>query len=78
MKRYANFGGNSGVREYESGKTFIKVRFRESADVYVYNARKPGPRHVRRMKELAESGSGLSTYIARQVRENYARIEKAE
>lgn len=65
----------SGVREYEIEKTFLKVRFRHSADVYVYTARKPGRKHVEEMKTLAQRGRGLSTYISQQVRGNYAQIE---
>jgi len=34
---------------------------------------KPGAQHVARMKQLAEEGRGLATYINRYVRDNYAR-----
>ncbi|WP_028081416.1 hypothetical protein [Solimonas soli] len=74
MKRYRNRNGHSGVRAYESGPGYIKVRF-ANGDTYVYDDRIPGARAVARMQALAAAGRGLSTYIAQHVRERYARKE---
>ena len=71
MKRYKNLSGNSGVLAYETGKDYIKVKFRDG-DVYLYNYFRPGRDMVKQMKELAEEGRGLSTFISRYVRERYA------
>jgi len=71
MKRYKNLSGDSGVLSYETGKDFIKVEFRDG-DVYLYNYYRPGRDKVERMKELAEEGRGLSTYISRYVKKKYA------
>lgn len=75
MIPYKNLSGNSGVVAYELGEEFIKVRFRHEPQVYVYDNKRPGRDHVRKMKKLAADGQGLSTYISQHVRENYARTE---
>lgn len=56
---------------YEIGEDYIKVKFR-SGGVYLYNYSAPGRDNVERMKELATAGKGLSTFISRYVREDYA------
>jgi hypothetical protein len=48
------------------------VRFRKEGR-YLYNYEKPGRSTVEKMKRLAADGRGLSTFISRQVRENYAK-----
>lgn len=73
MKRYRNLSGKkTGVASYESGDGFIRVRF-VNGETYEYTHAKPGRMHVRNMQQLAAAGLGLSTYISRFVRENYAR-----
>jgi len=72
MQRYRNLSGDSGVRAYECGRDAIKVRF-ANGETYVYDAQVPGAEDVARMQALAVAGRGLSTYIAQQVRERYAR-----
>jgi hypothetical protein len=71
MTRYRNRGGNSGVKAYEIGQTFIKVEL-ATGEIYVYDNINPGKEHVEKMKILAQAGKGLSTYITRHVKENYA------
>jgi hypothetical protein len=71
-RRYHNVGGNSGVRSYAIGPSFIRVWF-EDGGGYEYDDRRPGRAHVEAMKRLAEEGRGLATYINQHVRENYAR-----
>jgi hypothetical protein len=68
---YENISGNSGVRYYEPGPTFIRVWFATGGG-YEYDYKKPGPLHVEEMKRLAEAGEGLATYINREVRGNFA------
>lgn len=75
MKRYKNLSGDSGVLAYETGEDYIKVKFRDG-DVYLYNYIVTGRDKVERMKDLAEEGRGLSTFISRYVRERYT--EKLE
>lgn len=69
---YANRSGNSGITFYEIGPSFIRIWFKDG-EGYEYDNVKPGPDHVEAMKQLAEQGQGLATYINRYVRENYAR-----
>ena len=71
MQPYKNLGGNSGVSAYEIGDDYIKVEF-DDQEAYVYDYEEPGRDHVERMKELAEAGQGLHTYINQYVRERYA------
>jgi hypothetical protein len=71
MARYANLSGNSGVETYKIGDESIIVGFKVNQR-YLYNYWKPGRAHVEKMKKLAEAGSGLSTYIAKYVKDNYA------
>jgi len=71
MERYKNLSGNSGVVAYEAGPDYIKIKFRDGG-VYLYNYSITGRDNVERMKELAEEGRGLATFINKYVREDYA------
>ncbi|MDF2437912.1 MAG: hypothetical protein K0Q95_2288 [Bacteroidota bacterium] len=75
MKPYGNKGGNSGIRAYEIGDDFIKLKFSDKEDVYVYDYDDPGRAHVNEMKKFALKGKGLATYVNKWVRGNYSRIE---
>ena len=72
MECYQNLSGNSGVTFYDIGKDCIVLTFK-TGGTYVYDYTAPGKAHVEAMKQLAIAGKGLSTYINRHVRENYAR-----
>lgn len=72
MQRYANRSGHSGVVAYELGADSITVKF-TGGDRYLYTEDSTGAAHIARMRELAESGRGLSTYISQHVRDRYAR-----
>ena len=72
MQRYANRSGDSGVVAYELGPRRIAVEFVDGS-VYLYDARRPGAAAVAEMQRLAGAGLGLSSYISRFVRTNYAR-----
>lgn len=71
MQRYANRSGHSGVVAYELGADSITVKF-TGGDRYLYTEDSAGAVHIARMRELAESGRGLSTYISQHVRDRYA------
>jgi hypothetical protein len=75
--RYKNKSGRGGVREYEPGRKYIRLRFANEQTWYEYNEMKPGRRHVEAMKRFAEAGEGLTTYVNRHVRGNYARKSSA-
>jgi hypothetical protein len=70
MVPYKNLSGNSGIIAYETGKTYIRIRFRDGT--YTYNYSRPGRKSVEVLKLLASKGKGLSTYISRFIRDNYA------
>lgn len=74
MQRYRNQSGLSGILGYEfgedHGEPFIDVKFVGGA-VYHYTTRRPGPRDVAHMKELALRGEGLGTFIRNHVRTRY-------
>jgi hypothetical protein len=72
LQRYARRHGDSGVVAYAIGPRGIAVQFMDGA-VYVYDVERPGRAHVTEMKRLARAGEGLSTYISRFVRDNYAK-----
>jgi hypothetical protein len=72
METYLNLGGNSGVEAYEIGENSITVQFKDGA-VYEYNHRRPGRADVEQMKELAQSGRGLNSFISTYIREDYYR-----
>jgi len=72
MHKYRTDGHAAGVSAYKIDDHSITVLFNEGW-YYLYDEKKPGVRHVRKMQELAKQGSGLSTYISRYVRENYHR-----
>ena len=71
MVQYRNSGGDSGVSAYEIGADYIKVRFSGTGKTYTYSYRKAGGTHVENMKNLAQSGSGLNSYINKHVKHLY-------
>ncbi len=72
MQRYRNRSGDSGVVAYATREDSICVEF-SSGEVYLYTSASTGRERVERMKALAQSGRGLSTFISQEVRGAYAR-----
>jgi hypothetical protein len=71
VQPYKNLNGRSGVTAYEIGDDWIKVRFR-AGGTYNYTYESTGKERVERMKVLAAAGKGLSTFISKHVRDDYA------
>jgi hypothetical protein len=71
MRPYRNLSGDSGVVAYEIGRDFIDIEFRDGKR-YRYNYTTPGRQHVEAMKQLAQRGENLATYINQNVRERFA------
>jgi hypothetical protein len=71
MTTYRNLSGTSGVVAYEIRDEAIVVQFRQRGK-YLYNYDIPGREEVEEMKRLAAEGSGLATYINKNVRKRYA------
>lgn len=72
MKTYKNLSGDSGVVAYETGKSFIKIKFEGESGIYTYDYKRPGKEQVEEMKRLAVKGQGLSTFISQEVRTNFS------
>jgi len=70
MQRYANHSGNSSIVAYQLGPTSITVKFAGDR-FYMYTYESAGAENVERMKELAVSGRGLSSFISTKVRDDY-------
>lgn len=70
MKRYKDITGHSGVTAFEIEEDGIKIEFNHDA-VYLYTYASAGKRTIEKMKRLATTGKGLSTYISQVVREKY-------
>ncbi|MDH4330648.1 MAG: hypothetical protein OEV93_03800 [Candidatus Moranbacteria bacterium] len=77
MKGYKNLGGNSNVLAYDAGDDYIDVSFRVSSDFgysnYRYTYGSAGKANVEKMKELAQKGQGLQTFINDVVRTKYSK-----
>ncbi|MCD9032216.1 hypothetical protein LDO32_10825 [Luteimonas sp. Y-2-2-4F] len=70
LRRYADRSGRSGVAAYALLPDGLLVRFVDGG-LYLYDAVRPGARHVAQMRRLAGEGEGLATYISRHVGTNY-------
>lgn len=70
MIRYKNSGGDSGVYAYQLVYNYLLVQFSDGS-IYKYSYLKPGKYHVDNMKNLAQSGEGLNSYINKNVKYNY-------
>ena len=70
MERYLNKDGHSGVTGYIITPNSISVEFNHDA-VYLYTYNSAGKNIIEKMKLLAKSGRGLSTYISQHVKEKF-------
>jgi len=67
METYSNAHGNSLITNYQIGDTFITVWF--SSNAYTYSYGRAGRENVETMKILARNGSGLCSYISKNVKQ---------
>ena len=63
MKPYKNLSGNSSVIAYEYDLMSIRVKF-NNGWIYEYTVAKLGEVTIREMKQLADAGRGLGSYIS--------------
>ena len=70
MIPYKNLKGNSGVKAYETGPDYIKIKFKEGS-AYTYSYASAGRKIIEKMKVLARKGEGLSTYISQTVKDKF-------
>ena len=72
MEKYLNLGGDSGVRFYEIGEDFIRVKFSDGS-IYEYTEDSCGKYNLNEMIRLAKKGEGLNSFINRVVKYKYKR-----
>ena len=77
MVKYLNKGGNSEVESYELGDDYVKVKFKNSRYVKIYQYSRNNYGHVDQLKKHAIEGWGLQTYIDRFVGRDNCRLEFA-
>jgi phosphotransferase system IIB component len=70
MEKYLNRSGRSNVKSFEIETTKITVIFNDNSK-YTYSYNKAGRIAVEEMKRLAKMGSGLNSYIMKNVRKDY-------
>jgi len=70
MAQYGDRAKSHGVVRYELGQDSIDVEF-TSGWIYHFSYEKTGAMRVERMKALAESGHGLSTFISKHVKNRF-------
>lgn len=73
IQPYADIDGDSNVRAFEFGPTWIDVYFHGTPKPYRYSHRSCGPYHCGQLNALALSGEGLNSYIMRNVKDRYER-----
>ena len=71
MTDYRNEGGGSGVAGYELGEDSISIQFTNGTR-YLYTVVSCGKEALDTMKQLAEAGKGLNSFIGKHVRGKYA------
>lgn len=80
MEQYKNLSDLSKVTGYESGDDFIIVEFEKNPDythtTYKYTYDSAGRGNVEKMKELAQDGWGLNSYINAKARDLYEEAVK--
>jgi hypothetical protein len=67
MEKYQDINGNSGIGAFEIGSDYIIVTFKDGS-IYKYSYQSAGRENIEQMKRLARKGSGLNTFINRNVR----------
>jgi hypothetical protein len=72
MARYKNLSGNSKVAKYAIAKDSMRVKFADSS-VYIYTNQSADPSNISKMKTLAVTGRGLSTFIDANVKDRFSR-----
>lgn len=77
MRQYGWHAKTHGVVAFESSPDSIDVEF-TSGWIYHFSYDRPGALRVERMKHLAESGHGLSTFISKHVKNRFESRRRKE
>lgn len=70
MAKYRNLGKNSGVKNFDNQRGSLTVGFKDGSH-YIYTQSSAGQYAMRRMRELAQRGRGLNSYINTSVKKGY-------
>ena len=70
MQIYQNLSGNSSIESYEIGQQQLVVQYKNGS-AYLYRQAFPETLNLSIMKDLAQTGKGLSTFIQRFVGNKY-------
>lgn len=70
MAVYGNISGNSNIAGYNIGEDYISVMF-NNGSVYNYTYESAGQENVDQMKLLAQTGSGLGSFIHNNAKDLY-------
>lgn len=77
MEPYRGQVRRGGVVAYEIGADAIDVEF-TSGWIYRFSYAKPGANRVERMKALAQSGRGLSTFISKHCKNRFEKRRRKD
>jgi hypothetical protein len=70
MTPYKNLSSKSGIESYELGNDRITVRFNDGW-YYLYTNGSAGISDISQMKKLAVAGTGLNSFINKNVKYDY-------
>lgn len=73
MEKYLNRGGNSGISSFEIGVDYVSIYFNGNSKLYKFSYISAGASHIEVMKILARNGSGLNSYIMKNVKNKFER-----
>lgn len=74
MPAYKNLSGKSNIEAYEITDNSITVQFKSGRyRNYLYDSNRPGKQIVDKMKELANQGYGLNSFIVTTVKSRFIR-----
>jgi len=72
MTPYRNLSGTSNVLAYEIAPDSVAIQF-NPRDFYLYTTQSVGAVNLQEMKQLANKGIGLNSFINMRVRKMWAR-----
>lgn len=65
MQPYSNLSGESGVLAYQNGSDYIVIQFKTGQyTFYKYTYSTAGSSTIEHLKNLAQQGRGLNSYIS--------------
>ncbi len=72
MHTYKNLSGSSGITRYQIESTEITIEFK-GGKVYIWSYESAGCSNIEQMKAYALAGSGLNSFIMKNVKLLYVK-----